>query len=68
MKTKFNQLQTILKNLWADEAAQGATEYILLLVVVVGLAMVFKKPMMEMVSTKMEAIKGDVGNFNSSPQ
>ena len=66
MKTKFNQLQSLLKNLWADEAAQGATEYILLLVVVVGLAMVFKKPMMDMVTAKMGSISSDVGGFTSS--
>lgn len=65
MKTTFKKLEPIIKNLWADEAAQGATEYILLLVVVVGLAMAFKKPMMEMVSGKMDEISGKVKGFGA---
>ena len=32
------------KNLFKNQSGQGATEYILLLVVVVGLVMAFKKP------------------------
>ena len=35
------------KNLLKNNAGQGATEYILLLVVIVGLVMAFKKPIME---------------------
>ena len=66
MNTTFKKLQPILKNLWADEAAQGATEYILLLVVVVGLAMVFKPKITELVNSKMGEISTDVGSFTST--
>jgi Flp pilus assembly pilin Flp len=39
MKTFRKQL----KALWKDESAQGATEYILLLVAIVALVMLFRK-------------------------
>lgn len=47
-----------LKTLWNDESAQGSTEYILLLVVVVAIVLAFKKPIMEAVSGKMSELKG----------
>lgn len=46
------------KNLLKNQSGQGATEYILLLVVVVGLVLAFKKPIMEKMSGKV----GDLGN------
>jgi Flp pilus assembly pilin Flp len=36
-------MKNFIKSLWKDESAQGATEYIMLLVVVVGLALLFKE-------------------------
>ena len=39
MKKLGNQL----KRLWRDESAQGATEYILLLVAIVALVVLFRK-------------------------
>lgn len=47
-----------LKALWNDESAQGSTEYILLLVVVVAIVLAFKKPIMAAVTGKMEELKG----------
>lgn len=41
LSTLRNRLR---KNLIKNQSGQGATEYILLLVVVVGLVMAFKKP------------------------
>lgn len=49
----MKKLTNFFKRLWADESAQGATEYILLLVVIVGLVIVFKKPITDMVSAKV---------------
>lgn len=46
------------RNLLKNQSGQGATEYILLLVVVVGLVLAFKKPIME----KMQGKVGDLGN------
>jgi Flp pilus assembly pilin Flp len=51
------------KALWCDESAQGATEYILLLAIIVGIAIMFKKPLTEMISNKMSEISGAVANF-----
>ncbi len=55
----------ILKNLWKDESAQGATEYILLLVVVVAISFIFKDKIKSIVSEKLTTIQGDIGGFTS---
>lgn len=47
-----------LKSIMKDESAQGSTEYILLLVVVVALVLVFKQPIIDAVKGKMDQIKG----------
>ncbi|MCB0422134.1 MAG: hypothetical protein KDD61_14140 [Bdellovibrionales bacterium] len=61
----MNQLKELLKRLWKDESGQGATEYILLLVIVVGLAMVFKGKIMEIVNAKLGDLGGSIGSFTS---
>lgn len=60
-------INNIAKKLWNDESGQGATEYILLLVVVVGLAMVFKSKIMEMVNGKLGELGTNIGGFTSTP-
>lgn len=55
----------LVKKLWNDESGQGATEYILLLVVVVALAMAFKDQIGEAVSGKMGEVQGSLGDFNA---
>ncbi len=62
MKNIMNLAKRILK----DESAQGATEYILLLVIVVGLAMLFKGKIMEMVTGKLDELKTSLGTVTSS--
>lgn len=62
----MKKLTALFKNLAKDESGQGATEYILLLVVVVGLAMVFKGKIMEVVNAKLEEIGGSIGGFTSN--
>lgn len=52
-----------LKSLWKDESAQGATEYILLLAIVVGIATFFGPKIKEIVTTKMQSIQGAVSGF-----
>lgn len=54
---------TMLKNLWKDESGQGATEYILLLVVVVALAMMFRGRITEALSGKLTELSGAIGGF-----
>jgi len=53
-----------LKTLWQDESAQGATEYILLLAIVVGLAMVFGKRIRGIIEEKMGSIDGAIKGFS----
>ncbi|MBT4760482.1 MAG: hypothetical protein HOO06_02185 [Bdellovibrionaceae bacterium] len=56
MKNLKKNLKSILK----DESAQGATEYILLAVVVVGIVMMFKTDIMEAIRSKMDQLKGKI--------
>jgi Flp pilus assembly pilin Flp len=51
------------KALWADESAQGATEYILLLAIVVGLAMLFGNKIKAIIADKMGSIGSAVSGF-----
>lgn len=52
------------KALWKDESAQGATEYILLLVVVVTIAMIFRDRIKEIISGKVGQVGGAIDGFN----
>ncbi len=47
-----------IKKLVGNDRGQGATEYILLLVVVVALVMFFKKDIQSTVSEKIQELKG----------
>lgn len=53
----------LFKKLMKDESGQGATEYILLLVVVVGLAMIFKKQITDAFSGKLSELAGQISGF-----
>jgi Flp pilus assembly pilin Flp len=59
----MNKIKKIIKNLWQDESAQGATEYILLLVVVVTLAFIFRKKIQATFSTKVDEVDQGIGGF-----
>ena len=59
----MTKLNSILKKLWKDESAQGATEYILLLVIVVGIALLFKNQIQTIVSQKISDLAGGMSQF-----
>ena len=59
-------MRSYLKRLRKNEKGQGATEYILLLVVVVGLAFVFKDRIMSTVQSKVEQVGGQIEGFNAN--
>lgn len=61
----MKSLKDTLKSLWKDESAQGMTEYILLVVVVLAIAMMFKKEITGFISTKLGTIGSDMQNFTS---
>lgn len=59
MKT-LNQIKSTAKKLWNDESAQGATEYILLLVVVIGMVLAFKDQIKSVITGKVSEISGKI--------
>lgn len=62
MKSLINKVRA----LWKDESAQGATEYILLLVIVIAIAAAFKEPIMTAVREKLGQVSGDITGFNGN--
>jgi hypothetical protein len=57
------KINNMVRRLWKDESAQGTSEYILLLVVVIAVAFLFKDKIMEIVTNKMGEISGKIGGF-----
>ena len=53
------------KNLIAGQSGQGATEYILLLVVIVGLVMLFGPRIKSAMTTKMSELDQDIQSVKS---
>ena len=53
----MKHLKNTFKQLWNDESAQGMTEYILLLVVVVAIIALFKKQIGDKVSGLIDTLK-----------
>ncbi|MFZ4403607.1 MAG: Flp1 family type IVb pilin [Pseudobdellovibrionaceae bacterium] len=58
--TKFKKSLNTQKNLIKDQSGQGATEYILLLVVVVALVLLFQKQIKETVAGKISELSGKI--------
>ncbi len=57
-------MKKALKKLWQDESAQGATEYILLLVVLVGMVLMFKPRIEKLIGGQVDILEGKVNQFN----
>lgn len=55
-----------LKSLWKDESGQGATEYILLLVIVVAIAVLFKDKIKGALDGKLTELGGQLGSFSGN--
>ena len=62
LKEKFKFLA---KRLWKDESAQGATEYILLLVAIVGILSVFGPEIRRVVEAKIQSVGETISNFGN---
>ena len=54
-----------MKSLWTDESAQGATEYILILVIIVGLALTFQGQIKTAVNAQLDKLNGGLGNIKA---
>lgn len=59
----MKKIQNLMKQMIQDESGQGATEYILLLVVIVGLSLAFRKSIMQAVNDKLSDLSGSLGGF-----
>lgn len=68
MKLLSSLRNRLRKNLFKNDRGQGATEYILLLVVLVGVVMIFKKQISSTLSGKMDTLRGEIESVNSSDQ
>lgn len=62
----MSKMKNFSKKLFKNEKGQGATEYILLLVVVVALVVIFKDKIKETVSGKIEQLSGDIQGFSGN--
>lgn len=63
MKKFRNKFKNFSKKLWKNESGQGATEYILLLVVVVALVMLFKDKIKGAFEGKLSELSGSISGF-----
>lgn len=61
----MKNIKAFAKRLWNDESGQGMAEYVLLIVVVVGVAMIFKDKIRAMVQTKMTQVSGEFNDFQT---
>lgn len=52
----MDKIKKTLTQLWKDESGQGATEYILMLVVVVAIGVVFRDKIMDIVGKQTDAV------------
>ncbi len=67
--TKLNlailRVREFMRKITSDESGQGATEYILLLVVVVAIAMIFRQQITAAVQTKVSDVSNQINGFGS---
>lgn len=64
----MKDIKQIAKRLLKDESGQGATEYILLLVAVVAVAVIFKRQLWDIVNSKLGAISSKISDFGFDQQ
>ncbi len=59
-------MKRLIQKIWHDQSAQGATEYILMLVIVVGIAMLFKEKIMGIIRGKVDDLGNDIQGFSGN--
>ncbi len=59
----MNKLRKFSKKLIKNNKGQGMVEYILLLVIVAGLVMMFKKPITEAINGRVGDVTGSMDGF-----
>ena len=60
----MKKFKNFSKKLIKNESGQGATEYILLLVVVVALVMLFKNQIKSAMDSKLQTLSSDITGFS----
>lgn len=58
----MKNINKFVSTLWKDESAQGATEYILLLVAVVAVVLIFKERIMGIVNEMIGNLQGKISS------
>ena len=66
MKVFSNLRKRMNKGIVNNQRGQGATEYILLLVVIVGLVVMFGPKIKSMISEKSDRLSEDMGKVNNN--
>lgn len=59
-------ISKFVKTLLKDESAQGAVEYILLLVVVVAIGIIFKGQIISAVKSRLDDLSGGMNGFSTN--
>lgn len=59
----MKKLNQFVKTLWKDESGQGMAEYVLLIVVILSVAFLFKKQIVGMVSSKLDNVSTEMSGF-----
>ena len=55
-----------IKRIWEDESAQGATEYILLLMIVVAIVLLFKDNIRGLVQGRLDSLGSGLGEVSTN--
>ena len=64
----MKRFTAVMKNLWKNESGQGATEYVLLVVVVVALVVLFRDRITSALGEKLSQLAGDITGFTGNGQ
>lgn len=62
----MKKLANTMKSLWKDESAQGATEYIVLLAVVVIVVVIFRDKIKGMVTSKLDNVSAGMNAIDAT--
>ncbi|MES2962628.1 MAG: Flp1 family type IVb pilin [Bdellovibrionota bacterium] len=62
----MKKIVNVMKSLWKDESAQGATEYIVLLAVVVIVVAIFRTRITDMVKSKLGNVEAGMNGIDAT--
>jgi len=57
----MNKIKNTLKQIWNDESGQGATEYILILVVIAAIVIAFRGKIIGIIESKTGEVGDELG-------